>query len=76
MAYAVAFAAPRVQEQIEYREDHKREILPLYQSIGWHSYTGRPEMQKSAYEHSLKIQAGNAQIQSALINPPILRQLR
>lgn len=41
----------------EYREYRESEILLLYQSAGWRSYTDRPDMLKSAYEHSLKILA-------------------
>lgn len=38
----------------EYTEYNEKEILDLYQSVGWTNYTNRPEMLRKAYEHSLK----------------------
>lgn len=31
------------------------EVLPLYESVGWTSYTGRPEMLKTAFSNSLLV---------------------
>ena len=39
----------------EYNKYNAEEILNLYNSVGWHSYTSRPEMLEHAFEHSLKI---------------------
>ena len=39
----------------EYSEYNEQEILDLYNSVGWISYTKNPEMLKNAYAHSLKI---------------------
>ena len=39
----------------EYKYYSAEEILNLYNSIGWCSYTNRPEMLEHAFEHSLKI---------------------
>ena len=41
----------------EYKEYSEQEILPLYESVGWVSYTRRPPMLQEAYLHSLKIYA-------------------
>lgn len=43
-----------ISEYVDYNE---REILPLYESVGWQNYTQRPQMLKEAYAHSLKIYA-------------------
>ncbi|MBR5310774.1 MAG: GNAT family N-acetyltransferase [Oscillospiraceae bacterium] len=42
----------KIKEYIGYNAD---EILNLYKSVGWCSYTNRPEMLEHAFEHSLKI---------------------
>ena len=39
----------------EYKNYDKNEILNLYKSVGWCSYTERPKMLEHAFEHSLKI---------------------
>ena len=39
----------------EYKKYKSDEILNLYKSVGWCSYTNRPEMLEHAFEHSLKI---------------------
>ena len=39
----------------EYKYYNAEEILNLYNSVGWCSYTNRPEMLEHAFEHSLKI---------------------
>ena len=39
----------------EYTKYNSDEILNLYNSVGWCSYTNRPEMLRHAFEHSLKI---------------------
>ena len=39
----------------EYKNYKSEEILNLYSSVGWCSYTNRPDMLKHAFEHSLKI---------------------
>lgn len=39
----------------EYTEYNAEEILNLYSSVGWCSYTNRPKMLEHAFEHSLKI---------------------
>lgn len=39
----------------EYSNYNSAEILNLYNSVGWCSYTNRPEMLEHAFEHSLKI---------------------
>lgn len=41
----------------EYMDYNEQEILPLYESVGWVSYTNRPKMLQEAYLHSLKIYA-------------------
>ena len=41
----------------EYMDYNEQEILPLYESVGWVSYTKRPKMLQEAYLHSLKIYA-------------------
>lgn len=41
----------------EYVDYNEQEILPLYESVGWVSYTKRPQMLQEAYLHSLKIYA-------------------
>ena len=39
----------------EYNNYKPEEILNLYDSVGWCSYTNRPDMLEHAFEHSLKI---------------------
>ena len=39
----------------EYKYYNAEEILNLYNSVGWCSYTNRLEMLEHAFEHSLKI---------------------
>lgn len=39
----------------EYKNYNSEEILNLYNSVGWCSYTDRPKMLEHAFEHSLKI---------------------
>ncbi len=39
----------------EYRKYNEKEILNLYQSVGWVNYVNEPEMLKNAYANSLKI---------------------
>lgn len=39
----------------EYNEYNEKEILKLYESVGWKNYTNNPDMLKKAYENSLKI---------------------
>lgn len=39
----------------EYKSYEHREIISLYNSVGWCSYTNKPEMLEHAFEHSLKI---------------------
>ena len=39
----------------EYKNYEHDEVINLYKSVGWCSYTNRPEMLKHAFEHSLKI---------------------
>lgn len=39
----------------EYSQYNEREVLPLYESVGWTNYTTNPNMLKEAYQHSLKI---------------------
>jgi len=34
-----------------------KELLPLYESVGWTNYTARPETLENAYHHSLKVLA-------------------
>ncbi len=41
----------QIREYVGYDES---EILPLYESVGWINYTGKPRMLKDAYLHSLK----------------------
>jgi len=41
----------------EYTTYNENEILPIYESVGWKSYTERPQMLRDAYLHSLKIYA-------------------
>lgn len=41
----------------EYKGYSEKEILPLYDSVGWINYTKNPEMLQNAYCHSLKIYA-------------------
>ena len=43
----------------EYTKYNSDEILNLYNSVGWCSYTNRPEMLEHAFEHSLKILAAH-----------------
>lgn len=38
-----------------YTQYNEEEILKLYDSVGWTSYTRRPEMMRNAYEHSLYV---------------------
>ncbi len=38
----------------EYTDYAEKEILELYESVGWCSYTKRPKMLEHAYKHSLK----------------------
>lgn len=44
-------------EIVEYKKYEEDEILPLYKSVGWTSYTSDPEMLRKAFENSLKIYA-------------------
>ena len=44
----------------EYSCYHPEEVLPLYQSVGWRSYTARPDMLREAYRHSLRAWAAYA----------------
>lgn len=39
----------------EYGEYNEKEILNLYQSVGWTNYVNNPAMLKNAYANSLKI---------------------
>ncbi len=39
----------------EYKSYEHSEIISLYNSVGWCSYTNKPEMLEHAFEHSLKI---------------------
>ncbi|MBE6899300.1 MAG: GNAT family N-acetyltransferase [Ruminococcaceae bacterium] len=39
----------------DYNKYNSEEILELYKSVGWCSYTNRPDMLEHAFEHSLKI---------------------
>ena len=39
----------------EYKNYNSEEILDLYNSVGWCSYTNRPEMLEHAFANSLKI---------------------
>lgn len=41
----------------EYNDYNEREVLPLYESVGWINYTNNPRMLKEAYQHSLKTYA-------------------
>lgn len=41
-----------IKEYINYNEE---EILPLYQSVGWITYTNNPSLLENAYKNSLKI---------------------
>ena len=41
----------------EYRGYREEEILPLYEQVGWTSYTARPAMLENAFRHSLKVLA-------------------
>lgn len=36
-----------------YERYDEKEILPLYESVGWTNYTRRPDMLRDAYAHSL-----------------------
>lgn len=36
-----------------YEQYNEKEILSLYESVGWTNYTQRPEMLRDAYAHSL-----------------------
>ena len=44
----------------EYTNYNEQEILSLYKSVGWASYTKSPQMLKEAYAHSLRIYAAYA----------------
>ncbi len=44
-------------EILEYKKYNENEILPLYKSVGWTTYTSNPEMLRKAFENSLKIYA-------------------
>ena len=39
----------------EYNNYEHCEIINLYKSVGWCSYTERPDMLRKSFEHSLKI---------------------
>lgn len=39
----------------EYNEYNEKEIINLYQSVGWTNYVNNPAMLKNAYVNSLKI---------------------
>ncbi|MCM1040461.1 MAG: GNAT family N-acetyltransferase [Ruminococcus sp.] len=39
----------------EYNGYNEKEVLYLYQSVGWTNYVNNPAMLKNAYAHSLKI---------------------
>ncbi len=39
----------------EYDDYNSDEIFELYKSVGWCSYTNRPEMLEHAFKHSLKV---------------------
>ena len=39
----------------EYKNYEHGKIMNLYKSVGWCSYTERPDMLRKAFEHSLKI---------------------
>ena len=39
----------------EYASYNEKELLALYDSVGWINYTRRPDMLKNAYAHSLLI---------------------
>lgn len=41
----------------QYNDYNESELLDLYKSVGWTSYTSRPETLKNAYKHSLFILA-------------------
>ncbi len=41
----------------DYTRYCENEILPLYQSVGWTRYTGRPDLLKQAVRHSLTVLA-------------------
>ena len=41
----------------EYTGYDEREILPLYESVGWTNYTRNQEMLRQAYAHSLRVYA-------------------
>ena len=41
----------------EYKQYNEKEILELYESVGWTNYVNNSEMLKNAYQHSLKIYA-------------------
>lgn len=46
--------AYRIREYTGYDE---REILPLYESVGWSNYSRNPAMLRQAYAHSLRVYA-------------------
>ena len=39
----------------EYKDYNAKEILPLYENVGWTNYTTNPDMLENSYLHSLKI---------------------
>lgn len=39
----------------EYNQYNARELISLYQSVGWHTYFNHPEQLKQAFDHSLYI---------------------
>lgn len=39
----------------EYLKYNEREVLNMYDSVGWSNYTSNPSMLANAYKHSLKI---------------------
>lgn len=42
-------------EILKMTQYNENAVLPLYESVGWTNYTGRPAMLRAAYEHSLCI---------------------
>lgn len=40
-------------EYKQYVDYNEKQIMDLYRSVGWTSYTNKPEMLKNAYAHSL-----------------------
>ena len=41
----------------EYTTYNEKDILPIYESVGWTNYTKRPQMLEDAFSNSLKIYA-------------------